>query len=96
MNPDTKEPVCVGCKKEWKGKSLYCSDCQLHQVGNNEAGLAGLVATFKPGTAEFNEKYSDACHKCGLPNTVSSKGWFCESCIHVMSWNSYLGMYGSV
>jgi len=96
VNPDTKEPVCVGCKKEWKGKSLYCSDCQLHQVGNNEAGLAGLVATFKPGTAEYNAKYSDACHKCGLANTVSSKGWFCADCILMMSRNKYLDKYGEV
>jgi hypothetical protein len=96
LNPDTKEAVCVGCKKEWKGKSLYCSNCQLHQVGTAESGLAGLVATYKPGTAEYNAKYSDACHKCGKENTVSSKGWLCESCITAMSWNSYLQKYTDV
>jgi hypothetical protein len=96
MNPDTKEPVCVGCGKEWKHHSLYCTECQLHQVGTTEAGLGGLVANFKPGTAEYNAKYNDACHKCNKENTISSKGWFCSNCIHEMSWNKYLQKYGDV
>jgi predicted amidophosphoribosyltransferase len=96
MNPDTKEPVCVGCGKPWKGDSLYCPTCQKINVGTMESGLAGLVATYKRGTAEYNAKFNDACHKCGKENTVSSKGWFCSDCIHAMSWNSYSQRYGEV
>jgi hypothetical protein len=45
---------------------------------------------------EFEKRYPYACRKCKTPNSISINGWFCESCIHDMSYNSYLGVHGNV
>jgi len=96
MNPDTKEDKCVGCGKPWKGNSLYCPECQRHNVGTTEAGLGGLVATYKPASEVQNAKYVDDCHKCGSKNTVTAKGWFCTECIALMSYNNFLRKFGDI
>lgn len=89
-NPETNKDECVGCGKQWKG-SLYCAECQSHNVGTTQSSLGGLVA--KASLFKSVEKVLEDCHKCGKPNSVTSVGWFCSGCIHEMSYNSILGRY---
>lgn len=98
-NPETGKDECVGCGKEWKANSLYCGDCQSHNVGTTESSLAGLVAKVKPGTVTGSDgnPVLGPCFRCKTPNTivVDSTQAFCQECMREMSYNSYLGRYTS-
>ena len=81
----TKEKdECYGCGRPWKEPSLFCPMCQDKGIPSSAGGLIESVAKFKPGTEMNNLKYTDACGKCGAPNTVTPVGWFCKSCSDAM------------
>lgn len=67
---------------------------------NNPVTQVKPKIDFRPASElskeEYQKRYPHACEKCDTPNSISANGWFCESCIHNMSYNSYLGVHGKV
>lgn len=55
---------------------------------------------FKPASElskeELEKRYPNHCQRCNKPNSISSTGWFCEQCMHELSWNSVLKCYTNV
>lgn len=55
---------------------------------------------FKPASElskeEHEKRYPLACQRCDKPNSISPTGWFCESCMHELSWNNVLKCYTNV
>jgi ribosomal protein L37AE/L43A len=66
----------------------------------NSIAKVAFKPDFKPASElskeEYEKRYPNACQKCKTPNSISTNGWFCEQCIHDMSYNSYLDVYGKV
>ena len=67
---------------------------------NNPVTQVKPKLDFKPASElskeEYEKRYPYACKKCETPNSISGTGWFCENCIHDMSYNTYLDVYGNV
>jgi ribosomal protein L37AE/L43A len=67
---------------------------------NNPVTQVKPKIDFKPASElskeEYQKRYPFACEKCETPNSISANGWYCERCIHDMSYNSYLEAYGNV
>jgi hypothetical protein len=67
---------------------------------NNPVTQVRPKIDFRPASElskeEYNKRYPLPCQKCETPNSISTNGWYCEQCIHDMSYNSYLDVYGTV
>lgn len=72
----------------------------LSDINNPVTQVNRAKIDFRPASElskeEYQKRYPYACEKCETPNSISSNGWFCEECIHKMSYNVYLDAYGNV
>ena len=50
---------------------------------------------FKPATQELKGILTETCFICKIPNTCKKPG-ICSGCMAMMSYNSYLDVYGDV